>query len=150
MSTPRSLARPILAALGGVAGGLLALVPVLPPVQAQSAVMGGARAIPYPEAVQVARKAAQAVLARGGKESCLRGKLTNALLGLSASCDRAGQRNALCDLADKAVVQLHWPLAFMDETSQELLDLIAAGSGDGTPSAAVPALRTPDPASPAP
>jgi hypothetical protein len=104
--------------------GLAASLPALGPAQAGGAVMGGARAIPYAESVQVTRKAAEAVLARSGAESCLRGKLTNALLGLSASCDAAGQRNALCELADQAVVQLHWPLSFMDDTSRRLLALI--------------------------
>ncbi|WP_225875756.1 hypothetical protein [Cyanobium sp. NS01] len=97
---------------------------------------GGAKARPYYQAVQHTRKAAEAVLSRGGAESCLRGKLTNALLGLSASCEAAGQSNRLCQLADQAVVQLNWTLPFMDSTSRQLLDLSASGrSGQGQASA---------------
>lgn len=97
--------------------------------QAQAAcVAGGAKAGPYDQAVQHTRKAAEAVLSRGGAESCLRGKLTNALLGLSASCEAAGQSNSLCQLADQAVVQLNWTLPFMDSTSQRVLDLSAASN----------------------
>lgn len=97
--------------------------------QAQAVcVAGGAKARPYVQAVQHTRKAAEAVLSRGGAESCLRGKLTNALLGLSASCATAGQNNSLCQLADQAVVQLNWTLPFMDTTSQQVLDLSAASS----------------------
>lgn len=117
-------ARNLPLACGGMLLGLAASLPALGPAPAGGAVMGGARALPYAESVQVTRKAAEAVLARSGAESCLRGKLTNALLGLSASCGAAGQRNALCELADQAVVQLHWPLSFMDDTSRRLLELI--------------------------
>ena len=92
---------------------------------AHAAVMGGARATPYPEAVERTRVAAEAVLGRKGTETCLRGKLTNALLGLSASCDAAGQRNSLCSLADEAVVQIGWSLDFMDTTATQLLTLMA-------------------------
>ena len=38
------------------------------------------------QALQRSLLAAEAVIHRRGKETCLRGKLTNALLGLSASC----------------------------------------------------------------
>ncbi len=112
----------------GVGGGL---------AQAQAVcAAGGAKARPYDQAVQHTRKAAEAVLSRGGAESCLRGKLTNALLGLSASCEAAGQSNRLCQLADQAVVQLNWTLPFMDSTSRQLLDLSASGrSGQGQASA---------------
>ncbi|SBO44747.1 hypothetical protein [Cyanobium sp. NIES-981] len=106
--------------------GLLACWSVLGVAPAEAAVMGGARVRPYAESVQATRKAAEAVLARSGAESCLRGKLTNALLGLSASCGASGERNALCQLADQAVVQLHWPLSFMDDTARRLLELIAS------------------------
>jgi hypothetical protein len=125
----RSLTWPGLAATGGLVLATAALTASVAPSGVSAAVMGGARALPYPEAVQVTRRAAEAVLDRSGKESCLRGKLTNALLGLSASCGAAGESNALCALADRAVVQLSWPLDFMDETSRGLLELIKAGEG---------------------
>ena len=46
----------------------------------------GIRQIPYPQAEQVTRTAAEAVIVRSGSESCLRGKLTNALLDITMSC----------------------------------------------------------------
>ena len=79
---------------------------------------------PYSQAVAYGEAAARAVLERSGRESCLRGKLTRALLGLSDSCAASGTRNALCALADQAVVVTPMSLAFMDETSRQLLDLI--------------------------
>jgi hypothetical protein len=81
----------------------------------------------YPQAVANSEEAARAVLARAGRESCLRGKLTNALLGLSSSCEASGTRNSLCSLADKAVVVTPMSLTFMDDTSHQLLDLIHPG-----------------------
>ncbi len=86
--------------------------------------MGGARALPYDQALGRTRTAAKAVLARSGTESCLRGKLTNALLGMVASCEAAATTNALCELSNRAVVQPTWSFAFMETTSSELLDLI--------------------------
>ena len=98
----------------------------------RAAVMGGARALPLGEAVQRSRLAAEAVIHRRGKETCLRGKLTNALLGLSASCEVAAQKDGLCVLADQAVVQVGWSLAFMDSTAQQVLDLIESQAGSGS------------------
>ena len=97
----------------------------------RAAVMGGARALPLGEAVQRSRFAAEAVIQRRGKETCLRGKLTNALLGLSASCEVAAHKDGLCALADQAVVQVGWSLAFMDSTAQQVLDLIESQAGSG-------------------
>jgi hypothetical protein len=73
----------------------------------------------------VTQKAAEAVLARSGAESCLRGKLTKALLGLSASCEAGGLSTPLCVLADRAVVVPVWSLPFMDQTARQLLAQIA-------------------------
>jgi len=94
----------------------------------------------YPEAVASSEAAARAVLSRAGRESCLRGKLTKALLGLSDSCAASGTRNPLCALADKAVVVTPMSLAFMDDTSQQLLGLIRPGDP-----AAQASARRPDP-----
>ncbi len=102
---------------------------------------------PYPKAVEFASKSAHAVLTRAGRETCLRGKLTKALLGLSNSCDAAGMKSPLCRLADKAVIVTPMSLAFMDQTSRQLLDLIAGGSGVVAPAAGIPAA--PGPESPA-
>lgn len=103
---------------------------------------GCAATLPYPQAVARTDIAARAVLARAGRESCLRGKLTNALLGLSRSCEKEARRNdPLCSLADRAVVVTPMSLAFMDETARELLRLMAPG----TPVSAAPAGAPPAP-----
>lgn len=86
-------------------------------------VTGGRKPISYPEAVRQGRAAAEAVLARSGAESCLRGKLNRALLRLSDSCAAHGERTELCELADKAAVVTPMNLAFMDTTASRLLEL---------------------------
>jgi len=86
---------------------------------------------PYPDAVRGGRLAARAVLDRAGVETCLRGKLTRALLELSASCEVAGQRNDLCSLADRAVVVTPMDLPLMAATAQQLLDLSAPTTEPG-------------------
>lgn len=107
-------------------GGLLLLVALGP--LAASAVFagepqaGGAVVRPYGEAVDRSRAAAAAVLNRAGAESCLRGKLTHALLGLSASCEAESRHNRLCTLANQAVVTSDWRLPFMDATARALLE----------------------------
>ncbi|WP_411869668.1 hypothetical protein [Vulcanococcus limneticus] len=111
-------------ALAGAALVLISGLGALTLPRAAAAVMGGARSKPYPEAVATTKLAAQAVLDRDGAESCLRGKLTNALLGLSASCEAAGERNSLCQLADRAAATTGWSIAFMDSTAQQLLALM--------------------------
>ena len=98
--------------------------------------------LPYSQAVVNSKAAARAVLARAGRETCLRGKLTRALLGLSDSCAASGTRNALCTLADKAVVVTPMSLTFMDETSHQLLELLHREGGDTQASAQRP---TPEP-----
>ncbi|MCU0529209.1 MAG: hypothetical protein MUD04_06895 [Cyanobium sp. Prado107] len=89
-----------------------------------AAVMGGARAVPYDQALGRTRDAAKAVITRAGTESCLRGKLTNALLQMVSSCEAAGQRNSLCELSNRAVVQPTWSLEFMEATARDVLELI--------------------------
>lgn len=81
------------AALGATAAVAVAGTVVLSLSSARAAVMGAAKALPYAEAVDRTHTAAEAVLAGAGAESCLRGKLTNALLGLSSSCEASGDRN---------------------------------------------------------
>lgn len=112
------LPRPL---VGGSAAALATLLAAALPQFASPAL---AAPPPYGQAVSSADAAARAVLARAGRESCLRGKLTRALLGLSNSCEASGNRNALCALADRAVVVTPMSLAFMDDTSRQLLELI--------------------------
>lgn len=112
---------------------LLIAAALLGPLGGRAGMLGGAPAVPYADAVARTEAAASAVLARHGRPSCLIGKLTNALLLLSSSCEAAGQRTALCSLADRAVVSSGWTLAFADATARQLLQLGAATAG--TPSA---------------
>lgn len=85
-----------------------------------------AASLPYPEAVSKARLAAEAVLHRAGRETCLRGKLNRALLKLTESCEASGQTaTPLCGLSAKAVVVTPMSLTFMDATSKQLLELSA-------------------------
>ncbi len=112
---------------GWSVGAGLACAPAL------AAVQGSARALPYAEAMARSRAAAEAVLGRAGAESCLRGKLTNALLGMSASCQAEAADTPLCQLAERAVVQLSWSLPFMDSTSRELLQLVDSGQRSPQP-----------------
>lgn len=106
-------------------GGLALAACIALPQAAGAAALGLATAQPYGQAVAFTEQAARAVLARSGKESCLRGKLTRALLGLSASCEAGGVNNALCNLAERAVVVPVWSLPFMDTTARDLLEQIA-------------------------
>lgn len=113
-----------------VAGALLALWG-FGPLRPASAVVGGPKAHPYEQAVGTSLMAAKAVLGRTGTETCLRGKLTNAMLGLSASCEASGQRNPLCQLADQAaVITGLWTLDAMDDTARQVIKL-AAPVADG-------------------
>ncbi|MFN5163061.1 MAG: hypothetical protein ACK5IA_14485, partial [Cyanobacteriota bacterium] len=70
----------------------------------QAGTAGSNGVLPYPEAVRRSRLAAEAVLARGGAETCLRGKITRARVGLSASCAAGGGRYALGARGGQAVV----------------------------------------------
>jgi len=85
-----------------------------------------AEAKPFAEAVNSSRTAAEAVLAQSGTEHCLRGKLTNALLGLSSSCEAQGQRSELCAFADRVIVTTGWTVGFMETTARQLLQLAAS------------------------
>jgi hypothetical protein len=84
-------------------------------------VMGSATPVPYSQAVERSRLAAKAVLERRGAEACLRGKLTGALLVLSASCEAETRQTPLCALAERAVVSSDWRLATMDDTALAIL-----------------------------
>jgi hypothetical protein len=134
-------------ALGGSAlgGSLLALAAMS--AAGLAAPPACAATLPYPQAVERSGLAARAVLTRAGRESCLRGKLTNALLGLSRSCEKEARRDELCSLADRAVVVTPMTLAFMDDTARQLLQLIAPASpapaGRGAPEPELPAGETP-------
>jgi hypothetical protein len=82
---------------------------------------GAASPLPYPVAVERSRQAARAVLERRGTESCLRSKLSGALLVLSASCEAEARQPPLCALAEQAAVTSDWQSATMDASSREIL-----------------------------
>ena len=89
----------------------------------------GIRQIPYSQAEQVTRTAAEAVIVRSGSESCLRGKLTNALLDLTMSCSATGRSSSLCKLAAQVASQEgEFSLAQMTTTAETLLDLLDTDS----------------------
>ncbi|MCX5932005.1 MAG: hypothetical protein NTW83_09330 [Cyanobacteria bacterium] len=104
--------------------GLLLAVVALSLTPAQAGVMGAAPAKPMPQAISNTRQAATAVLEKSGTSSCLTGKLTNALLGLSSSCEAQGDRSPICALANQAAVSTSWSMEFMERTSKELLKLL--------------------------
>ena len=101
--------------------GLLALLAVGWHRPALAGVMGAASPLPYPVAVERSRQAARAVLERRGTESCLRGKLSGALLVLSASCEADARQTPLCALAEQAAVTSDWRSATMDASSRAIL-----------------------------
>ena len=83
------------------------------------------RADPYPEASAGAVKAAEAVIAEGGSEECLRGKLSNAMVRLSNSCDAAGRSSSVCELAnDIAGQESELSMGEMLSTSEKLLQML--------------------------
>jgi hypothetical protein len=79
----------------------------------------------YPQAILKAKEAADAVLGRTGTEGCLQGKLMNAMVALSYSCDAAGKKNNVCNFADNFIMAGVLPLAQMDDASQQFLKLSA-------------------------
>ena len=86
------------------------------------------RAQPFPEASAAAQNAAEAVIHESGSEECLRGKLSNAILQLSNSCDVSGLSSSVCDLAsDIAGRERELDMAEMLTTSETLLELLSDG-----------------------
>ena len=83
-----ALALPLLPSLPT---GLAVLIGMAAPLLAMPALAYSAP-LPYGEAVAQGRQAATAVLAGAGAETCLRGKITRALLGLADSCLQPWQR----------------------------------------------------------
>ena len=83
------------------------------------------RALPMPEASQEAVTAANAVINQSGSEECLRGKLSNAILRLSNSCDVSGHSSTACELASEIAGQeSELSMVDMISTFQSLLDLL--------------------------
>ncbi|MFZ4565453.1 MAG: hypothetical protein ACOYMY_03240 [Prochlorococcaceae cyanobacterium] len=101
----------------------IALVPLLVLVPG---VGRAAPALPFPQALEISRRAADAVVRQTGSENCLRGKLTNAMVTLSDSCDASGRQDTLCRLADQVVMETSsLTMTVMEDTAQKLLRLTA-------------------------
>ena len=83
------------------------------------------RALPLPEASQEAVNAANAVINQSGTEECLRGRLSNAIVRLSNSCDVSGHSSTACELASEIAGQeSELSMGEMLSTSETLLDLL--------------------------
>ena len=88
------------------------------------------RLVPFEQASAGAVDAAQAVIDEAGSEECLRGKLSNAIVRLSNSCDVSGHSSTACELASKIAGQeSELSMGEMLVTSETLLDLL----GDPAP-----------------
>ena len=84
------------------------------------------RALPMPQAAQEAVTAANAVINQSGSEECLRGKLSNAIVRLSNSCDVSGHSSTACELASELAGQeSELSMGEMLATSETLLDLLS-------------------------
>ena len=84
------------------------------------------RALPMPQAAQEAVTAANAVINQSGSEECLRGKLSNAMVRLSNSCDVSGHSSSACELASELAGQeSELSMGEMLATSETLLDLLS-------------------------
>ena len=84
------------------------------------------RALPLPEASQEAVTAANAVVNQSGSEECLRGKLSNAIVQLSNSCDAANRSSPSCELASNIAGQeSELNIGEMISTSETLLQMLA-------------------------
>ena len=85
------------------------------------------RALPMSQAAQEAVTAANAVINQSGSEECLRGKLSNAMVRLSNSCDVSGHSSTACELASKLAGQdSELSMGEMLATSETLIDLLIA------------------------
>ena len=80
------------------------------------------RAVPYSQATATTKAAAEAVVSGAGSEECLRGKLSNALVQLSNSCDVNGHSSSACELAGRlSGLDAELSVGDMLSTSQSLL-----------------------------
>jgi len=84
------------------------------------------RVVPFEQASAGAVDAAQAVIDEAGSEECLRGKLSNAIVRLSNSCDARGLTSSACVLAsDIAGQDNQLSKGEMLSTSHELLRMLS-------------------------
>ena len=83
------------------------------------------RAVPFEKASAGAVTAANAVINQGGSEECLRGKLSNAILQLSNSCDVSGRSSSVCEMASEiAGRESELSMGEMLSTSESLIQML--------------------------
>jgi hypothetical protein len=85
-----------------------------------------AEELTYPQALLKVKDAAESVLGRTGTEGCLQGKLMNAMVALSNSCDAVSRKDKSCLLADNFIMAGVQPLSQMDDVAQQFLKLTAS------------------------
>ena len=119
--------RPLLAAVLSTGVGLCAWVAG---TEAFAAADSWKRAVPYAQASRETTTAAKAVINGAGSEECLRGKLSNALIRLSNSCDVNGHATDACELANRlSSRESALSVVEMVSTSESLLEML----GDNGP-----------------
>ena len=119
--------RPLLAAVLSAGVGLCAWVAG---TEAFAAADSWKRAVPYGQASSETTTAAKAVINGAGSEECLRGKLSNALIRLSNSCDVNGHATDACELANRlSSRESALSVVEMVSTSESLLEML----GDNGP-----------------
>ena len=65
------------------------------------------------------------MIGEAGSEECLRGKLSNAMVRLSNSCDAAGRSSSICELATNIAGQeSELSMGEMLSTSETLLQML--------------------------
>ena len=114
--------RPLLAAVLSSGVGLCAWVAS---TEAFAAADSWKRAVPYAQASRETTTAAKAVINGAGSEECLRGKLSNALIRLSNSCDVNGHATEACELANRlSSRESALSVVEMVSTSESLLEML--------------------------
>ena len=114
--------RPLLAAVLSTGVGLCAWVAG---TEAFAAADSWKRAVPYAQASRETTTAAKAVINGAGSEGCLRGKLSNALIRLSNSCDVNGHATDACELANRlSSRESALSVVEMVSTSESLLEML--------------------------
>ena len=115
--------RPLLAAV--LSTGVVGLCALVGGNEVLAAADSWKRAVPYAQASRETTTAAKAVINRAGSEECLRGKLSNALIRLSNSCDVNGHATDACELANRlSSRESALSVVEMVSTSESLLEML--------------------------
>ena len=115
--------RPLLAAV--LSTGVVGLCAWVGGNEVLAAADSWKRAVPYAQASRETTTAAKAVINGAGSEECLRGKLSNALIRLSNSCDVNGHATDACELANRlSSRESALSVVEMVSTSESLLEML--------------------------